>query len=167
MSAPASSVALRAIWSTGESVSERSPEGLRSIMLGIPGLKLMDNSRVYVTNMAWESLPIELGEIIFQYATNRDLHMITTFSTVSKGFNAWNNLCFRLENCEETIQNFDFLQYMAKLERWDKEAEAELHHEECIQRCGGDHDCMADCCKEFGIYPLDLPVATSMFRELN
>ena len=47
--------------------------------------------------MAWEALPIELGEIIFQHATDSDLHMITSFSTVSKEFNAWNNLCFRLE----------------------------------------------------------------------
>ena len=61
--------------------------------------------------MAWEALPIELGEIIFQHATDSDLHMITSFSTVSKEFNAWNNLCLRLENCEETIQNFDFLHY--------------------------------------------------------
>jgi hypothetical protein len=106
--------------------------------------------------MVWEALPTEIGEIIFQHATNSDLHMITSFSTVSKAFNAWNNLWSRLANCEETIQNFDFLQYMAKLERWDKEAEDELHHEECLQRCGGDHDCMAACCKEFGIYPLDL-----------
>ena len=104
--------------------------------------------------MAWEALPIELGEIIFQHATDSDLHMITSFSTVSKEFNAWNNLCFRLENCEETIQNFDFLHNMAQLERWDKQAEAEMHHEECIQRCGDDNDCMDDCCKEFGIYPL-------------
>ena len=79
--------------------------------------------------MAWEALPIELGEIIFQHATDSDLHMITSFSTVSKEFNAWNNLCFRLENCEETIQNFDFLHNMAQLERWDKQAEAEMHHE--------------------------------------
>ena len=87
-----------------------------------------------ITKMVWEALPTEIGEIIFQHATNSDLHMITSFSTVSKAFNAWNNLWSRLANCEETIQNFDFLQYMAKLERWDKEAEDELHHEECLQR---------------------------------
>ena len=110
-----------------------------------------------ITKMVWEALPVELGEIIFQHATNSDLHMITSVSTVSKAFNSWNNLWSRLATCDETIQNFDFLQYMAKLERWDQEAEAQLHHEECVQRCGDDHDCMADCCKEFGIYPLDLP----------
>ena len=108
--------------------------------------------------MAWEELPIELvGENIFKHATNSDLHMITSISTVSKAFNSWNNLSTRLENCEETILNFDYLQYMAKLERWDKEAEDELHHEECIERCGGDHNCMTECCKEFDIYPLEPP----------
>ena len=41
--------------------------------------------------------------------------------------------------------------YMAKLERGDKEAEDELHHEECIQRYGGDRDCMTECCREFDL----------------